>query len=75
VPRLPLRALLREPMVVKDGHALIPPRPGNGMMRDEDAVKHHRLRKARRFCRESQKRRWQLIKLSMRVCFVWSKIS
>ena len=37
-------ALLREPIVVKDGHALIPTRPGNGMVWDEDAVKHHRLR-------------------------------
>jgi mandelate racemase len=37
-------ALLREPMTVKDGHALIPTRPGNGMVWDEDAVKHHRLR-------------------------------
>jgi L-alanine-DL-glutamate epimerase-like enolase superfamily enzyme len=31
-------------MTVKDGHALIPSRPGNGMVWDEDAVKHHRLR-------------------------------
>jgi L-alanine-DL-glutamate epimerase-like enolase superfamily enzyme len=36
--------LLREPMAVKDGHAIIPARPGNGMVWDEDAVKHHRVR-------------------------------
>lgn len=35
--------LLRQPLMVKDGHALLPQRPGNGMVWDEDAVKHHRL--------------------------------
>jgi mandelate racemase len=36
--------LLREPLVIADGHAVIPERPGNGMVWDDDAVAHHRLR-------------------------------
>jgi mandelate racemase len=36
--------LLREPLVIADGHAVIPERPGNGMVWDDDAVARHRLR-------------------------------
>jgi mandelate racemase len=36
--------LLQEPLVIADGHAVIPQRPGSGMTWDEDAVARHRLR-------------------------------
>ncbi len=36
--------LLREPLVIADGHAVIPERPGNGMVWNDDAVARHRLR-------------------------------
>lgn len=36
--------LLQEPLIVKDGHAIIPNRPGNGMMWDRGAVEHYRVR-------------------------------
>ena len=36
--------LLQEPLVIADGHALVPQRPGNGMVWDEDAVKRYRMR-------------------------------
>jgi mandelate racemase len=36
--------LLRQPLVVKNGQAALPQRPGHGMAWDEDAVKHYRLR-------------------------------
>jgi mandelate racemase len=35
--------LLQEPLVVVDGHAVLPRRPGNGMIWDQDAVKRFRL--------------------------------
>jgi mandelate racemase len=36
--------LLREPLSIVDGHAVVPNRPGNGMVWDSDAVEHHRVR-------------------------------
>ena len=36
--------LLQEPLIVSDGHALIPQRPGNGMVWDAEAVERHRVR-------------------------------
>jgi mandelate racemase len=36
--------LVREPLVIKDGEALVPQRPGNGMVWDDDAVEHFRVR-------------------------------
>ncbi|MBV9348167.1 MAG: mandelate racemase [Pseudolabrys sp.] len=36
-------AILEEPLVIKDGHAIIPQRPGNGMVWNTDAVKHLRF--------------------------------
>jgi mandelate racemase len=35
--------LLREPLEIADGHAVIPSRPGHGMVWDEDAVTHYRI--------------------------------
>jgi mandelate racemase len=35
--------LLREPLQIRDGLAIIPPRAGNGMVWDEDAVKRYRI--------------------------------
>lgn len=35
--------LLREPLVIADGHAVIPARPGHGMVWDEDAVARYRI--------------------------------
>ena len=37
-------ALLQEPLKIIDGQAIIPNRPGNGMVWDEDAVERYRLR-------------------------------
>jgi mandelate racemase len=37
-------ALLQEPLLLADGHALVPERPGNGMVWDTDAVKRFRMR-------------------------------
>jgi mandelate racemase len=36
--------LVREPLVIRDGHALLPSRPGNGLVWDEDAVARYALR-------------------------------
>jgi mandelate racemase len=36
--------LVREPLVVKDGHAIVPTRPGNGLVWDDAAVAHYRIR-------------------------------
>jgi mandelate racemase len=36
--------LLQEPLIVKDGHAIIPQRPGNGMVWDRAAVERYRVR-------------------------------
>ncbi len=36
-------AVLREPLVIADGHALVPERPGNGMVWNEDAVNRYRI--------------------------------
>ena len=35
--------ILAEPLVIKDGHAIIPDRPGNGMVWDEAAVSKYRV--------------------------------
>jgi len=35
--------LLQEPLVIADGHAVIPQRPGNGVVWDESAVARHRI--------------------------------
>ena len=35
--------VLREPLVIADGHALVPERPGNGMVWNEDAVNRYRI--------------------------------
>ena len=35
--------LLQEPMRIADGHALLPERPGNGLVWDEAAVAHHQF--------------------------------
>jgi mandelate racemase len=37
-------ALLQKPLKIIDGQAIIPNRPGNGMVWDEDAVERYRLR-------------------------------
>jgi mandelate racemase len=36
--------LLQEPLIVSDGNALIPQRPGNGMIWDAEAVERYRVR-------------------------------
>jgi len=36
--------LLEEPLAIVDGHAVVPPRPGNGMVWDKTAVDHYRMR-------------------------------
>jgi mandelate racemase len=36
--------LLQEPLAIVDGHAVVPERPGNGMVWNEDAVERYRLR-------------------------------
>jgi mandelate racemase len=36
--------LLQEPLAIVDGHAIVPQRPGHGMVWNEDAVKRHRIR-------------------------------
>ncbi len=36
--------LLEEPLALADGHAVAPTRPGNGMIWNQDAVEHYRLR-------------------------------
>ena len=33
--------VLAEPLQIKDGHALIPDRPGSGLVWNEDAVKRY----------------------------------
>jgi mandelate racemase len=35
--------LVEKPLVIRDGHAIIPDRPGNGMIWNAAAVAHHRL--------------------------------
>jgi mandelate racemase len=35
--------ILREPLVIANGHAIVPERPGNGMVWDEIAVARHRF--------------------------------
>lgn len=35
--------LLEEPLVVRDGHAIVPDRPGNGMVWNRDAVTRYRI--------------------------------
>jgi len=35
--------LVREPLAIVDGHAVIPRRPGHGMVWDEDAVRRYRI--------------------------------
>jgi mandelate racemase len=36
--------LVREPLIIRDGHAIVPTRPGNGLVWDDAAVKHYRMR-------------------------------
>ena len=36
--------LLEEPLVIADGHAIVPERPGNGMVWDKAAVERYRMR-------------------------------
>jgi mandelate racemase len=36
--------LLEEPLAIVDGHAVVPRRPGHGMVWNEDAVKRYRMR-------------------------------
>ena len=35
--------LVEQPLKIADGHAIIPPRPGNGMVWDKSAVEHFRM--------------------------------
>lgn len=35
--------LLAEPLAIRDGNAIVPDRPGNGLVWDTDAVRHHRM--------------------------------
>ena len=35
--------LLQEPLLIKNGNAIVPDRPGNGMVWNEEAVKHYRI--------------------------------
>jgi mandelate racemase len=35
--------LLEEPLAIAGGHAIVPARPGNGMVWNDDALAHHRL--------------------------------
>jgi mandelate racemase len=37
-------ALLEEPLAIADGHAIIPPRSGNGMVWNKDALARYRMR-------------------------------
>ena len=34
----------RAPLIIRDGHAIVPTRPGNGLVWDDAAVKHYRMR-------------------------------
>ena len=36
--------LVEEPLAIADGHAVVPMRPGNGMVWDKKAVNRYRLR-------------------------------
>jgi mandelate racemase len=36
--------LLKQPLIVAGGHAIVPQRPGNGMVWNSDAVEHYRVR-------------------------------
>jgi mandelate racemase len=36
--------LLEQPLVVADGHAVVPERPGSGMVWDKAAVERYRMR-------------------------------
>jgi mandelate racemase len=36
--------LMQEPLVIVDGEAVVPQRPGNGMMWDKTAVERYRMR-------------------------------
>ena len=35
--------LVQEPLAIADGYAVVPERPGNGMVWDEDAVARYRV--------------------------------
>jgi len=35
--------LLEEPLAIVDGHAVVPSRPGNGMVWDDSAVERYRI--------------------------------
>jgi mandelate racemase len=36
--------LVEQPLVIKDGHAIVPDRPGNGMIWNKSAIERHRMR-------------------------------
>ena len=36
--------LLEEPLIIANGYAVVPARPGNGMIWDKSAVEHYRMR-------------------------------
>jgi len=36
--------LVQEPLALADGHAVVPQRPGHGMVWNKDAVERYRLR-------------------------------
>lgn len=37
-------AIVREPLAIRDGHAVLSTRPGNGLVWSDDAVKHYAIR-------------------------------
>ncbi len=37
-------AIVEEPLVIADGHVVVPQRPGNGLVWNEDALRHYELR-------------------------------
>ena len=36
--------LVEQPLVIADGHAVVPQRPGHGMVWNKDAVERYRMR-------------------------------
>ena len=37
-------AIVEEPLEIADGHAVVPQRPGNGLVWNEEALRHYELR-------------------------------